>query len=371
MRASKLLCLGIAVTLGGFGCGGGGGSTDDPTGGWTVTTVNANTGVRSIAIALDPSGQPRVAWLDQATGKVSYASRSGSVWTTVDVPGVTTGDEGMVLAIDASGRPHLAFQVDNHTAAGGVRYATHDGTAWSVETVESTVVGARSPSLSLALTGAGVPVIAYYAGDGAGQGLKVATRTGANAFSIVSPDTTQWAGFGGTSIAIDASGNPMVSYTIYGYTPYGGSSGLKLASYDGSAWTVETADPTYGAGGGSSLVLDGTGRPHIAYRHFDGANVDEIRYAVKGATWTQETVGLGSVGPALALASDGTPWVAFGVAPSSRIKVGSRAGTSWSLEQVPATLADWGLDLAVSATGVPHLVYDDGSTSDAMYATRN
>lgn len=371
MRASKLLWLGVAITLGGLGCGGGGGSTGGPTGGWTVATVNANAVVRSIAVALDPSGQPHVAWVDQATGKVSYASRSGSVWTTVDVPGVTTGDEGMALAFDASGHPHLAFQIDNGTAAGGVRYATYDGTAWSVETVESTVVGARSPSLSLALTSAGVPVIAYYAGDGAGQGLKVATRTGANAFSIVSPDTTQWAGFGGTSIAVDASGNPKVSYTIYSYTPYSGSSGLRLASYDGSTWTVETADSTYGAGGGSSLSLDATGKPHIAYGYFDGASVNAIRYAVKGTTWTHETVGPGSVGPALALTSDGTPWVAFGVAPSSWIKVGKRVGTTWSLEQLPATSADWGIDLAVSATGVPHVAYDNGSNADAMYATRN
>jgi len=69
-----------------------------------------------------------------------------------------------------------------------------------------------------------------------------------------------------TSLALDESSQPHISYTD--------SDGLKYARYDGVGWHIETVD-----GNGSlttSLSLDESGQPHISY--YDYANHD-LKYA--------------------------------------------------------------------------------------------
>ncbi|MFN0151739.1 MAG: FlgD immunoglobulin-like domain containing protein [bacterium] len=122
-----------------------------------------------------------------------------------------------------------------------------------------------------------------------------------------------------TSIALDASGNPHVTYQDQ--TPFD----LKYARKSGGVWTSETADGSANlVGWYTSLALDASGNPHVSY--LDNTALD-LKYARKsGGVWTIET-------------ADGSA-VAVGMFSS----------------------------LALDASGNPHVSYQDQTTFDLKYA---
>jgi len=69
-----------------------------------------------------------------------------------------------------------------------------------------------------------------------------------------------------TSLALDASGYPRISY--YDYT----NEDLKYAAWNGSGWVVETVDSAGDVGRTSSLALEPSGYAHISY--YDNTNGD-------------------------------------------------------------------------------------------------
>ncbi len=75
-----------------------------------------------------------------------------------------------------------------------------------------------------------------------------------------------------TSIALDISDNPHISY----FDTTNGD--LKYAKWDGNGWNNETVDSAGNVGWYSSLVLDSNDNPHISYS--DRTNSD-LKYATK------------------------------------------------------------------------------------------
>jgi hypothetical protein len=73
-----------------------------------------------------------------------------------------------------------------------------------------------------------------------------------------------------SSLALDFSGNPHISY--YDYT----NGDLKYAKWTGTAWINQTVDSTGDVGADTSLALDSSGNPHISY--LDYTNLD-LKYA--------------------------------------------------------------------------------------------
>ncbi len=112
-----------------------------------------------------------------------------------------------------------------------------------------------------------------------------------------------------TSLALDAQGNPHISY----YDAF--TFNLKYGRKVGGVWTLENADASLNnVGLYTSLVLDAQGNPHIGY--FD-ATAGDVKYARKvGGTWTLETAHAGAsnvVGlhTSLALDAQGNPHISF------------------------------------------------------------
>jgi len=101
-----------------------------------------------------------------------------------------------------------------------------------------------------------------------------------------------------TSIALDADGNPHISY--FNIT----QSSLMYAYKDGSGWHTETVDNNGSVGTYTSLELDDAGYPHISYRDSGG---DVLKYAIKDAGgWAIHTVdNSADVGEYTSLALDG------------------------------------------------------------------
>jgi len=131
------------------------------------------------------------------------------------------------------------------------------------------------------------------------------------------------------SMALDANGNPHVSY--YDAT----SRDLKYATYDGASWTTEMVDSPGDVGKYTSIELDTSGNPHISY--YDATNGD-LKYATfDGAIWTIDTVdSTGVVGQytAIALQTDGTPHISYYDATNQALKHAWWTGAVWTSEVV-------------------------------------
>jgi len=228
---------------------------------WLTETVDSGLFVGgSSALVLDVAGWPQIAY-NGASG-LSYAHYDGVAWitTTLEVSGHGVGAISLVL--DAAGRPHISY-----ADLWYLMYAHYDGAQWVFEEVG--VMG-EGGCTSLALDGAGLPRIAYEAGDSpSGMGLNYAFYD-SQAWSI---EWVDWGTFGqyvggGCSLALDAAGRPHISYN-YDYDE------LRYAHHDGGAWWIETVENVKAAL--TSLAINTAGQAHISYNTLQS----ELKFAYR------------------------------------------------------------------------------------------
>ena len=112
---------------------------------WQVETVDTQAGALGLygSLALDSSGQPRIACGQGTVGDLVYARKDGEVWTLVTVDGV--GDVGRCadLALDGAGHPHISYW---SIAGEALKHAYRDETGWHLQVVDhSAALGTHSP----------------------------------------------------------------------------------------------------------------------------------------------------------------------------------------------------------------------------------
>ncbi|MBI5236770.1 MAG: hypothetical protein HY886_11070 [Deltaproteobacteria bacterium] len=199
------------------------------------------------------------------------------------------------LRLDASSNPKASyFQVVDKD----LKYAYWDGSAWQTVVVDGS--GFTGYYNSLALTSLGNPRISYYYGAASSNAVTedlmyAFCNAGCNAsgnWIKVAVDTAGDVG-GYTSIALDGSGNPRISY--YDFT----NGDLKYAWCDSACetaanWTYIAIDNAGDVGRYTSLALDPTtGAPRISY--YDYTN-QTLKYAYcdascsNPANWTLVTI---------------------------------------------------------------------------------
>ena len=139
--------------------------------------------------------------------------------------------------------------------------------------------------------------------------------TGTGPYGTARPLTTLGMSDGTTSLALDRSGNPRISY--YGATDHD----LKYAYWDGTVWNSQTVDNAGDVGQSTSLALDRSGNPRISY--YDATDHD-LKYAYwDGTVWNNQTVdNAGDVGEfsSLKLSTDGSPRIAYRDATNDDLK---------------------------------------------------
>jgi hypothetical protein len=266
---------------------------------WTPPEIVSNNGA-FVSMALDAAQSPHVAYygyvysgIGQPTGAALYASRESGSWTTETIDALDSYAYGtMSLAFDPEGRPHVAY-----VGSGDVlRHAVRDQGTWVHEAVAGEFT--YEPGASLTIDSRGEPWISYHRDFT----VQVAHRS-AGKWVIETLSTTA-AQYLATSLALDRDNQPMVAYFD------NGSFALRLATRVGGTWTSELVDA---AGGDNvSLATDGAGQPHLSYR--EGANRSlEYAHRVDGAWSISPVDGTPGAGMESSIAIDrsGYPEIAF------------------------------------------------------------
>src|SRR3990170_3307592 len=237
------------------------------TSGNTVTTADGGFSVGMFnSMALDASGNPVISYYDALTDNLNVlhcgtpTCASGNVTATPD----DEDDVGLYtsLVLDASGYPVIAYTDNTNEDL----KLLHCGNAYcnvanSIFTPDTT--GDVGFYASIDLDASGNPVIAY--ADTTNQDLKLLHCGDANCTSgntITAPDTAGSVG-SHTSLALDAAGNPVVSY-------YDATNGNLKLLHCGSPTctadnTISSPDTAGDVGAWTSLVLDASGNPVISY----------------------------------------------------------------------------------------------------------
>ncbi len=324
---------------------------------WQRAVVDAAPGVgRYASLALDPNGAPSIAYYDAVRGDLKIAWIDAGEWRTAVVE--STGDVGRFasLALDQAGSPHISYFDASQQR---LRYATRDAAGWRLETVATQGLS----DVSLALTGAGQPRIAYAAGDGLSYAYR--DSAGWHVEAVGDPQVYGWR----VSLALDGAGWPHIAYS--------GGGDLGYAWRDAAAWRAESV--VQGETSSPALALDPAGAPHISYRfHRERGAKHELRYVRRddaGSGWRTETIDasyeLGDDASALALDVAGIAQIIYLV--DSVLTLASHGPQGgWSYQAVDESSWASGSDLALDGRGELHASYlTGGARAGRWYATRD
>jgi hypothetical protein len=213
-------------------------------------------GVISIA---DASGQPALA---VQVGLSLYAPGRTVGWKLQAVePGPNGSDDSLSLALDPQGLPGITAMRNDATFTKQLRYHHWTGCGWQAEDIAGYAINS-----SLAYDRAGQPHISFVASTAPTYVLKYASR-GTEGWNVVTVDNQGPGGSTGhwDSLALDATGQPHISYLLKFSAGNVFVYDLRFGAFDGAAWTLETVATQQESGWYTSLALDATGRPRISY----------------------------------------------------------------------------------------------------------
>jgi hypothetical protein len=327
-------------------------------GAWRFETVDSEGDVGSYnSIALDSSGYPHIAYIDDTNIDLKYARWDGAAWLieTVDSEGSVGGMNS--LALDSTDYAHIAY---NDYTNRDLKYARWDGAEWLIETVDSE--GDVGYWNSLALDEAGYPHISYVAGYK--DDLKYAFWDGAE-WKVETVDSTGDVGEF-CSLALDSNGYAHISY--FDAT----NKCLKYARWDGNEWRIENADTTGEVGPWTSISLDSNDNPNISYNE---NTVGYLKYARwDGAEWRIEIVDPEESlrCSSLAIDSNDYPHISYGdnvEYPIYNLKYSHWDGSEWRIEIVDSegSVGYW-TSLALDASDNPYISYYDKSNKTLKLA---
>src|SRR5262249_4693175 len=243
---------------------------------WRVEVIDGGAGKnvgKVTSLAIDKDGNLHVGYYDETRQALRYGFRAaGGKWYTMEVD-ASGGYES--LAVDAQGQPHFAYAAPNEA---GLRYAAWDGSKWNKQTLDAERIDFFN---CIRIGPDGLPRISYYQRlhpDGSfALHLKYAHFEAKSKVWYTETVDARSATGKFNSLALDSKGLPYISYSDVD------TGDLRYTKWDGSQWNFSAPDTQKQSEGwvgiGSSIELDQSGNPHIAY-------VDVTHGRIKYASWT-------------------------------------------------------------------------------------
>lgn len=304
---------------------------------------------RHPSIAVAPNGTPYVAWDDDSGGDTEiYVRRwNGSSWEEVGLGSATGGgisnnsggSEGPSIAIAPNGTPYVAWD-DDSSGSSEIYVRRWNGSNWEEVGAGSATGGGisnvyRSWHSAIAIAPNGTPYVAWEGYDGTLGGIYVRRWNGSD-WEEVGVGSASGRGISNSirsseeaAIAITPDGTPYVVW--YNEHPVeSGNFEIYVRRWSGSAWEEVGADSATGGGisdndgpsGFPSIAVASDGTPYVAWLNGETMNDADI-YVRRwnGSSWVEAGAGSASGGgisdtddawyPSVAIAPDGIPYVAW------------------------------------------------------------
>jgi len=283
---------------------------------WVTNTVDTNESL-FMGIDMDSQGRAHISYLDNTNDTLNHAFYNGSGWENETVSTIAHAYSSIVM--DSNDYTRIVAQ----TGSGVINYFSYNGTSWTSETIASNV-GYLSYS-SLALTPDGNPGVSYYNDvDGYTQ---YASYNGTS-WDIETIDTFSYSIQ--TSLVIDSGGYAHMIYTD------NAAYVLHYAAFNGTNWNIEdVSDDKDGGAFKGSLVLDGSGNPHVSYYGSDSL----IHSQYNGSGWDRAVVdalsGVVNVyDTSIVIDSNGNIYISYSVEllANDELRLATFNGTGWSIE---------------------------------------
>jgi len=165
-----------------------------------------------------------------------------------------------------------------------------------------------------------------------------------------------------TSIALDASENPHVSY-------YYQSDTLRVADFDGTDWNIADADPVEG-GCFTDIAFNGQDNPGVSHHDWG----DSLRYAwFDGTDWHAEEILGDGAGHGTALIYDLSDHPVIAFYHESKLQVAWHTGSEWWISVVDESSAIIGVEpeMILGNSMQPVISYSDNTNEDLKLARFN
>jgi hypothetical protein len=320
--------------------------------------------------------------------------------TEVDDSVVDTGLYSS-LAIDPSGVPWVSYRnetsgslmVANYVGSNGNCDAVAGSDAWNCTEVDNTqeFIGRSS---SIAFDSTGNPWVSYM--DGTNTSLKVANFVGSggnctsNAWDCTTVDNSDYEG-DFTSITFDSSGNAWISYR----TVTAGF-GLTLANYVGSGGSCDDAawectEIINDWGYYTSIAIDPSGNPWVSY--WSNSELSVAKYVgsegnCSGGTWecteVDDSVAATGYRSSIAIDPSGIPWISYHNDTSGSLMIANYVGSdgncdevsgsdAWDCREVDDSAADTGkyTSIAIDSSGKIWISYYNVTSGSLMVSQLN
>lgn len=340
---------------------------------WVHETVaSAGDQGQSAALAVDDNDRPHVAWYDASFARLMYAYRDFGGWHVTEIDTGQVGSFCDIAINPIKNRPAIAYYDDSIDAA-MFAYQDDDG-VWKYETIEDAASYDRGRWISLAFTTGGQAWAAYHYDDGWSNdnGVRVAWRTGANAWSKTAPDSVYNA-FGErlgswTAIALSTVDLPNVAYRDDVW------SNQKFAWLDGTGWHKEdvvNAADIDSTGEHTGIAMDIGDNVYISmfFSPLIGDDCAVILKKVAGSwAWDEIECGGADTGKysSIAIGTDNAPQVTYYA--GGNLKYAKKVAGAWQRtvlesDEISGMYTSLGLD----SRNAPHIAYYDAFAKDVKY----
>jgi hypothetical protein len=288
--------------------------------------LDFNSGKNAFApsIALDSSGNPTIAWQEPVdTSNNIYVKKwNGTTWTSLggflDVH-ANTKAELAAIALDSSGNPIVTWN-ENDGTSNNIYVKKWNGTTWvSLGEHLDLNKNAEAKTPSIVLDSSGNPIVTWTESDGVTYNIYVKKWNGTTWVSLGGvldfnypldqQDAVE------PSIVIDSIGNPIVAWREGGTTL-----DIYVKKWNGTTWVSLGGHLDFDVSKNTSLpaiAIDASGNPIVTWQENDGNTGNIYVKKWNGTTW----ISLGgivdldaskhAVKPAIALDSSGHPVISW------------------------------------------------------------